>query len=227
MYSAHPTHTSAASMRAIEIYFVVVLISAVVGIRWLLMRNQAAKARRARAEEKIRDTFNGVVNFNPSIIVISIDGSSGIAIDEDAGTICVVSGGAPEPRVIPSKDLLASELVIDGSSESSAVRSSQIGGALVGAALLGGVGAIIGGLSARSRTTATVSSIAVRISINDMTNPLHEVFLLALPAGFDGSPRSDPKIKALIEQGQRLHAQLEILIRRADSVDRKKEPSSP
>lgn len=69
-------------------------------------------------------------------------------------------------------DVLEAEVLIDGETHSKTSRSSQIGGALLGGVLAGGVGAIIGGLSGKTSSKNLVTSIQLKIVLNDMNNPI-------------------------------------------------------
>lgn len=63
-------------------------------------------------------------------------------------------------------DILASEVIEEGGTVTRTQRSSQIAGTLIGGLALGGVGAIIGGLSGTTKTTK-----------NDMVTPLLRVIV--------------------------------------------------
>ena len=83
-------------------------------------------------------------------------------------------------RVVEYGAVNSVELFADGNTVSSTVLSSQIGGALVGGLAFGGVGAVIGGLSGKTVTTAQVCRIDLRMVVNDMHRPLHDVAFLRL-----------------------------------------------
>ena len=92
-------------------------------------------------------------------------------------------------------------------------RSSQIGGALVGGVLLGGVGAVIGGLSAKTVSTSEQleNSIELLIRINDTQNPVWSIPFLSV---------QQPKTSILYTSGKEgvttWHALLGVLMAQED-----------
>jgi len=66
----------------------------------------------------------------------------------------------------------AVEIVENGQTVTNTNRSSQFIGAAVGDLLLGGVGAIVGGLSGSTRSTSNVKSLHLKITVDDQTNPV-------------------------------------------------------
>lgn len=77
--------------------------------------------------------------------------------------------------MIPFKDILSVEIIEDGVSVTRTSRSSQLGGALVGGVLSGGVGAIIGGASGSKTTTENIKQINLLITVNDIHNPIYTI----------------------------------------------------
>jgi hypothetical protein len=72
-------------------------------------------------------------------------------------------------------DIVKVELIQDGVEVSSTSRGSQAVGTAVGALALGGVGAIIGGLSGSKRTQTGTKMMSIRVTVDDMDNPIHEI----------------------------------------------------
>ncbi|MFJ5563624.1 SHOCT domain-containing protein [Lysinibacillus xylanilyticus] len=77
--------------------------------------------------------------------------------------------------LMPFKDILSIEIMVDGVSVTKTSRGSQLGGALVGGVLAGGVGAIIGGTSGSKTTTEDIKQINLLITVNDIHNPIYSV----------------------------------------------------
>ena len=72
-------------------------------------------------------------------------------------------------------DIMKAEIIKDGTQIATTNRGSQLLGTAVGAVALGGVGAVIGGLSASTTTLSGAKRIAIRITVNDTFRPVHEV----------------------------------------------------
>jgi hypothetical protein len=119
-------------------------------------------------------------------------------------------------RVITYQDVLSAEVFEDGIAVTKTVRSSQIGGALVGGFAFGGVGAIVGGLSGKTRTsTQKIQRVALRLIINDTAEPLHEVTFLDTETKKDGI-----LYKTAMEKARHWHGLMEVVIKRADIYDK-------
>ena len=76
---------------------------------------------------------------------------------------------------IAFSDIVQAEIVRDGTQIATTNRGSQILGTAVGAVALGGVGAVIGGLSASQTTLNGAKRIAIRITVDNTKKPVHEV----------------------------------------------------
>lgn len=141
-----------------------------------------------------------------------VSANSGIAIDDDHRTICLISRSPSiTTRIVPYADILSSEIVEDGVSVTRSSRTSQAAGAILGGVLGGGIGAVVGSLTGTRVTRAKVYRIDLRIIVNDLQNPTHEVNFLDTPAK-QGSMVYKPSRKA----AEQWHALFDVIIRRAD-----------
>lgn len=172
--------------------------------------------------EQISKDLNDIDGFNPSNIYVPHDGKSAIAIGDNDKQICFVNNESSfSPTLVSYRDLLSVEIIEDGESITKTSRSSQIGGALLGTVLLGGVGTIIGGLSGNKTTTDKVSSLVLRIVINDTKNPDRYITFLN-----SESKKSDYGYKIAIENIRKWQSSVNVLIRKADIEDEKNKESS-
>lgn len=155
-----------------------------------------------------------IEDFTVTQKVFGCDGKSGIAFDDAKGAICLVihEGGLVSKRVLQTSDLLAVELFEDGNSITKTVRSSQVGGALLGGLALGGVGAIIGGLSGKTKTSNKISAVDLRITVNDVSKPLHDVAFINFEV-----EKTSLVYKQAIQQARHWAGVLDVLIKRADA----------
>lgn len=112
-----------------------------------------------------------------------------VALDKDLEKICIIdfkkalSELSKEKanvrqyfRFIKPIDILKIELFEDGNSVNSSTRS--IGRAILGGALFGGVGAIVGGLGGSSESKSTANTIEIRLIINDKEDPICDIDFL-------------------------------------------------
>ena len=91
-------------------------------------------------------------------------------LDENRNKICIPKG-IMNKKIDPSKiydfkDILNYELLEDGNS----ISKGGVGRAIVGGALLGGVGAIVGGATGHKQKQ-TCTKLQIKLTINSMNNP--------------------------------------------------------
>lgn len=150
-------------------------------------------------------------SFNISDKIVTFDqfgshssrATVGVAFDFDTLKICVyeVSNSDVKIVVFPVSQILSLEVIEDGQTVSHSTTTgggeiktssgSMLGRAVVGGVLLGGVGAIIGGATARKTTTAetvthtntveNVNEIKLKMLVNNTTKPLISIPFLSNP----------------------------------------------
>gem|GEM_PF-1573754 len=129
-------------------------------------------------------------------------------------------------KIIESKirfdQIMDSEIVMDNNIVLQASRSEQIGGAILGSMVAGGVGAIIGASSPTQTQLEGIKSIQLRIRIDDFKNPnftfdfLPSTKQLGVP-NFEGYSKSSKEYKTAYEQAEFWHSLLEIAIRKTNN----------
>lgn len=167
----------------------------------------------ARGTAELKRNLATVPNFVASQEVMGCDGASGLAIDESGTRLCLLrkSGDDVSSRVVSYRDIVSVELFEDGSSISKTVRSSQLGGAVIGGLALGGIGAVVGGLSGKTETVNRVRRVDLRIVVAELNEPLHDVPLLNVQVDKGGLVHSQVLLKA-----RRWHGIVSVLVKRAE-----------
>ncbi|WP_233879904.1 SHOCT domain-containing protein [Virgibacillus halodenitrificans] len=142
---------------------------------------------------KMKETLNQVEDFETTQEYISTDRESMLAIDETNKKVCIINNKYDnvsylsqtfgkydyEYYVFPYQDILQSEILEDGVTITKTSRGSQIGGALLGGALAGGVGAIIGGLSGKTKGTNEVKKVQLQVVVNNTRKSFHRITFLS------------------------------------------------
>lgn len=93
-----------------------------------------------------------------------------------------IDGGysAPQPPIVYSfDDVLDYELVVNG--ETYTQGGVKVGRALVGGAVFGPAGAVLGGISGKKKQTEQIDKMAVRILLDHEYEPTEEVPLISSP----------------------------------------------
>ncbi|WP_109261794.1 hypothetical protein [Hyphobacterium indicum] len=89
--------------------------------------------------------------------------ASAVVIDENR----IAVAKRDSLRLIDASKLMAVELVVDGETISKLNRVDQLIGAAAGAAIAGGAGAVVGGLSPNRTTSEKVKSADIKFLVND------------------------------------------------------------
>lgn len=172
---------------------------------------QAAKV--LEQQKAMRDKVAGLSDFSATQFVAGIDGLTGLAVDEGRGLVCLIKKTADDFDlcVIEYGDVLSAEIYEDGQSVEKTSRLSQAGGMLVGGLLLGGVGAVVGGLSGRKVVSAKPRQVDLRVVVNRTTEPTHDVVFMNVEADSGGALH-----QAVMKNVRHWHGLLAVAIRRAD-----------
>ena len=155
-------------------------------------------------------------DFSPSHKVMGEDGNSGIAVDEGRKKVCLINKHVvgSELDILSYRDILSSEVFEDGETVTKTARVSQLGGTLIGGLVLGGVGAVIGGLTGKKISSGKVKKIDLRITVNRTKNPIHDINFMDVECKKGGYLYNQAMKKA-----RHWHGVMEVLINRADSED--------
>ncbi|MCS0543276.1 hypothetical protein NXY55_25175, partial [Aeromonas veronii] len=133
--------------------------------------NEKTESRRKTSSDQIITKLNDAKNqnFNPTQTIWSQEKESLLALDEQIKKIGFFN--RDNYKIFLYKDILRSEILVDGAQITKTSRTSQLGGAILGGVIAGGVGAIIGGLSASQETTNEVKRIDLSVIVNDSSMP--------------------------------------------------------
>jgi hypothetical protein len=170
---------------------------------------------KSNMKDEMAEAIKDLSDFTASQSVVGEDGMNGFAIDEKRGLLCLLSRQYKEviPCVVPYADVVSVEVTEDGSSVTKTSRSSQIGGAVVGGVLLGGVGAVVGGLTGSKKTTQKVKRVDLRVVIDNIGSPTHNVCFLDLDVDRGGIVH-----KAALDKARHWNGLFDIAINRADKA---------
>ena len=196
--------------------WVLLIVAVVVGAA--IVQVIAVSNKKKAMEEKLKS----LPDFSPTQKIMSNNGDTGLAIDENRKTIVLINNNLSgvNLKLITYRDALSSEIFVDGETITKTARGSQLGGALIGGLALGGVGAIIGGLSGKTKSSEKVKRVDLRIIINDTKQPLHDINFMDIEGKKDGII-----YKAAMEQARHWHGLIDVLIKTADNEDKRQERS--
>lgn len=196
----------------------------VVLVKWLNKRDEKQQELHTQAINAKYDEIDRLLEsagYRATKKCLDADKVKAVALIDGDQSICLVDGETV--RAFPSRDILSVEVIEDGVTVTSTSRSNQIGGAVVGGLLAGGVGAVVGGLSAKTQTTSKIREVNLVVTVNDTTSPVFKMQLLRWPDGVD---KGSPLYNQVIAIGQEWHGVIQVLIKRAESQANHAQPSN-
>jgi hypothetical protein len=107
--------------------------------------------RDQRTAETTRNTLLAHGGGRQATTYVSYDGKSGISLSGDGASI-LVHQPYGQPLLLGREDVIGAEVIKDGTLITKTNRGSQVSGAIVGAALLGPVGLLLGGVTGTKRS---------------------------------------------------------------------------
>ena len=140
----------------------------------VVAKNQANKAKEQG------NALATIPDFKPAVVFKGAYGGAGVAIDAERNRFAI-SYGANNTKLFDFSNLVAVEVLRNGSSLHKTNRGSQVAGAAVGAVLLGPVGLLLGGLTGSKRSVEKVDRLSLKIFTNDLVNPAHEIVFFNVP----------------------------------------------
>lgn len=156
--------------------------------------------------------------------IIGADRTTALAVNEKEKTLCLIRlrpglfGYSVEGhKSVTHLELVSAEVVEDGETITRTMRMSQIGGAIVGGALLGGVGALVGALTGKTSAKSKVHSLDLKITVNDLRRPVHTIRFLDRPC-----MRGDFEFQKAAKKAEHWSAVLAVLIKQADEENRQR-----
>ena len=164
------------------------------------MRNNFIKQLDAELEAK---------GITKSQFYLDENAETGIVIDEKNQKFTIIN--KQSLITLPYSSLVEVEWVEDEVSVLKANKASVIGRSIVGGAILGGVGSIIGAATSTKTSSKEVKKIDLRLIVDDLSNPNHNINFLKLN-------KPIKTIDSIYQQSSheafRWHKMLEIILKR-------------
>lgn len=138
-------------------------------ITLVISSNQNAQSRQDNLL-KMKEDLSSIDNFYPIKTIEAYGNAYIFSIDEEREKIVFIDN-LHNKTVLSFEDILGCEINIDGETIFNKSTVRTIGGTLIGGALLGGVGAVVGGLSGSSKQKTKIQKLTLIIKIKSIANP--------------------------------------------------------
>ncbi|MFV2049638.1 hypothetical protein CJ195_21895 [Bacillus sp. UMB0899] len=181
--------------------------------------------------EGVKKSSNEIIDFNNNFIknsgivyddyTFSDDGVSGIAISEKENKLYIFK------RTELNKDyqivkfnfnqVVESGIVEDGQTLTKTSKSGLVGGSLLGGAIAGGFGAVVGAMSANNTSTEQVKRLSLSIVVDNLMNPVHDiVFLVNTQQPYS---KDNPLYKTAFDKCNLWHKRVSVIIKRNEKLN--------
>ena len=156
----------------------------------------------ASKKKEIEQKLQALPAFAPAIRFKENSTNTTLALDPSSEQWAVVGLEGPA-RLYGFNQLVAVEIERDGASLEKTNRGSQLAGAAVGAAFLGPVGLLIGGLSGSKRQEPTVKRLALKLYTNNLQSPVSKITFFDHPSGLKVG---DQQVVQAVSELEKWHA---------------------
>lgn len=173
--------------------------------------NEANKQVQSLAvqSDNLVKTIEGFRASSATKFVTGIELAGFIYVDQTSKRLCVVSKNLTY-KLFKPKDIIDVSIAENNSVIEETKITNQIGRAVVGGVLLGGVGAIIGGLTSNKSNSVNVDSLHVVMHLNDFEH--HTIMLNCLPIK---TQRNSPAYQNAINVANSWYGVLNVLMHSA------------
>uniref|UniRef100_UPI004048AE64 hypothetical protein n=1 Tax=Mariniflexile sp. TaxID=1979402 RepID=UPI004048AE64 len=150
-------------------FFTILIIAVVIGffIGIVIIVNNV------QHKNKSKEVFKNLPNFNATDKYLSTTSGVSIGYDSNRKKICLLVDH--KGKLYEYKDIIQSELDIDGETVLKQSITGTLGRSLVGGVLGGGVGAIIGGTTGSKKGKEKIKNIDLKITVNNAQHPVYRI----------------------------------------------------
>ena len=157
-------------------------------------------------------------DFEPTDVYVSSINFAGVAIDASRREILLADEAAL--RRFTMSSIVACEILEDDVRLAYVNRGSQLAGIAVGGILLGGVGAVVGALSASKRSINNVSKVILRFMTDDFERPKHDIVLLDWSFSKKGLKRDGMLYREALETAELWHDRVTAMMKAEESSEK-------
>lgn len=173
-----------------QLMFLLSFIALILSICWFVRDGQKKEDKEREKEHDIDLYFQNARNIGINLDIKSKITNGFVGIDKNNKQLLLVNSLDTKNismKSINFKDIMSCELVIDGTTKYKKSATRAIGGAVMGGILLGGVGAVVGGLSGSSKEKRKIKRIDLKIVVRDIENPCMVINFLNCDFNLDES----------------------------------------
>jgi len=164
-------------------------------------------------KQETQTAISGITYFTATDTFLSESSGISISFDDQRKKICFLDE-LHKSYLYGYDKILQCEVVVDGETVLKQSTTGTIGRSVLGGLLTGGVGAIIGGTTAAKTQKENISSIDLKIIINDTSNPVFRINFMNIE-----TKKNSLKYKAAYSKVEKWHGIIAGLIRQGNTDD--------
>ncbi len=180
-----------------------VVVGLVVLLGTIIVMSVLQGQRDNRTATNIEKRIRRMDDFEAADVYVSAFNLAGVAIDLGRQELLLADEGALRRSTVSS--IVSCEILEDDIQLAYVNRGSQLAGIAVGGILLGGVGAVIGGLSGSKRSINNVNKVVLRFRTDDFDRPKHDIVLLDWSFSKKGLKRDGMLYRGALEMAELWH----------------------
>ena len=146
-------------------FFIFIFIITIV---YLILRSNYKKKKAEARGEELSYKMDQIQDFHASVTITGLANMYKFAVDKQNKKILFINNISN--KLIPFDKIISVELLEDNTILSSKSLLRTVGGGIIGGAIAGGTGAIVGGLSGSNKHEKKVSSVQVKLKLRDISN---------------------------------------------------------
>lgn len=185
------------------IFVIIIVLGAIFFIPMIDLSNNMDSLRREYNSMTHKELENIYVNSNSNIFSVDTNFREQVGIDIQRkrffsstfnGYILVNGFKEPSYRLVNVIDLnkvIDIELREDNDIVTKVSTASVVARGVVGGMLAGGIGTIVGGATAKSKSSSSLKEISIRFKLSDMNNPYQEILVAFNKNGISKEKQQD------------------------------------
>lgn len=142
---------------------IICIILMVIIIPIIMIRSQK------KVEQAVKNNAASITNFETTKEIKDPLNNFIVRFDESNEKIAYIDANGV--KIIPFKDIIGVERIENGVTKYKKSIAGTVGGALIGGAVAGGAGMIVGGMTSSGEASKKLTSLSVKVIINDLSNP--------------------------------------------------------
>lgn len=162
------------------IFITIIIFAVIMGIRSAILQSN----KNSSHEKDSLQIIQSLQNFKLFKFYLSQTSGMSLALDDENKKICILDA-LNKPFIYDYSKINQSEIQINGKITTSKSTTSMLGRGLIGGVIGGTVGGVIGGITSPNSIKEKISTVILKLNINDQINPIFKIHFLNSPTSVE------------------------------------------